>query len=138
MSSKRRLVCMPPVEAINGKFVQNKEKVTENERYGKVQYYAGFQRSISTNNYFSLRKNARSTPYNAQEILRQNWFKMTAKMTAEIMSSTDMAEWREQFRLQSKYRTLRGFVFGTKYAQLGDELEWDGTTSYPGVKESTN
>lgn len=62
--------------------------------------------------------NPRTLPFSESEIAAQEKFKNTHKATLAAMASpTEAAKYEAAFKKQSKYKTLRGYVFGVLYAQ---------------------
>lgn len=115
MSSKRYLMTMAPVEAINGKMAQAKVKCQNNQggNTAGVQYYYGYQKYTSVSR-FALRNKSRdlkTDPYNAKEQAHQNKFKAAIKSAADTLADVDMrAAAQARFKKQTKYPTLRGFL----------------------------
>lgn len=115
MSSKRYLMTMAPVEAINGKMAQAKVKC-QNRVGGNtsgVQYYYGFQKFTNVNR-FALRNKSRdlkTDPYNSKEQAHQNKFKAAIKSAADTLADVDMRAAAEaRWKKQTKYPTLRGYL----------------------------
>lgn len=114
MASARLIMCMPPVEAMRGKFAQSKDKVTKMNP--GFQMFVGLQKSYSTTNRFALRKKALPDQTQAQKE-QVDKFKRTITAVAAL-TAEQIAAYRVEFAKQTKYLTLRGFMFAKEYAKL--------------------
>lgn len=115
MSSKRYLLTMAPVEAINGKMAQAKVKckVQDNATSTGVQFYYGYEK-FSNVSRFALRNKSRSLaahPYSQKEQAHMNKFKSALQSAQETMQDVDMrAQAQARWKKQTKYKTLKGFL----------------------------
>ena len=79
--------------------------------------------------YFANRKGTRYTgkicfprtkPFSAEELARQTKFTTITQQVATIMADpTQRAAYETAFLKQSKYTTLRGYIFAQEYKKLG-------------------
>lgn len=115
MSSKRYLLTMAPVEAINGKMAQAKVKckVQDNATSTGVQFYYGYEK-FSNVSRFALRNKSRSLaahPYSSKEQAHMNKFKSAIQSAKETLADVDLRSAAQQrFKKQTKYKTLYGFL----------------------------
>lgn len=116
MGTKRMLVCMPPVEAVNGKIAGSDEKVNKYNQGFKC--FIGYQNSWSTVNRFMLRKKALPEPNQNQKEAQEKFKQAFEAMQTIYKDPTKLADEKEKFLKQSKYKTLRGFIFAEEYAKL--------------------
>lgn len=114
MASNRLIMCMPPVEAMRGKFAQSKDKVKKDNP--GFQMFVGVQKSYSTINRFALRKKALPDPTQSQ-LDQIDKFKRTITAVAALTAEQIVA-YKNDFAKQTKYPTLRGFIFSKEYAKL--------------------
>ena len=69
-------------------------------------------------NFLSPRPDYKDNPTAEQMAMRQT-FKQAAAQVKSIMADVDrVATYKEAFKNQSKYATIRGFIFATVYASL--------------------
>lgn len=116
MGTKRMLVCMPPVEAVNGKIAASDEKVNKYNQGFKC--FIGYQNSWSTVNRFMLRKKPLGDPTQAQKESQDKFKQAFEAMRAIYSDPTKLAEEKQKFLNQTRYKTLRGFIFAEEYAKL--------------------
>ena len=64
--------------------------------------------------------NPRTKPYSEAELARQSKFRPAAAATKTALADpTTRATYEAEFKSQSKYQTLYGFVLAKEYAKLG-------------------
>lgn len=108
--STRRLVCVMPVESINGKILPTKDKLTDPEARG----FVGYQNSWSVANRFRCyNKPIPVQSASASQIAARNAFKTTLTQVQTIMQDPSQ---RQQYASEWKskpegYVTLRGYIF---------------------------
>lgn len=62
--------------------------------------------------------NPRTLPFSESEIAAQEKFgSVSGKVKTALASPTEAAKYEAAFKKQSKYKTLRGYVFSVVYAQ---------------------
>lgn len=70
-------------------------------------------------NFTSQICNPRTKPFSADELARQTKFKQAAAATKTILADpTQRATAEAEFKKQSKYQTLYGYIFAQEYAKL--------------------
>lgn len=115
MSSKRYLMTMAPVEAINGKMAQAKVKckVQDKATSTGVQFYYGYEK-FSNVSRFALRNKSRDLskdPYSSKEQAHMNKFKSAIQSAIQTMQDVDLrAAAQARWKKQTKYKTLYGFL----------------------------
>ena len=62
--------------------------------------------------------NPRTKPFSEQELARQTKFRQ-AIAAVNALTNEQKAEYATAFKNQSKYGTLRGYMFAQEYAKLG-------------------
>ncbi len=63
--------------------------------------------------------NARTVPFTENELAVQDKFRKAQSAALSALSSaTERAQYESAFRKQTKYSTLRGYVFAQEYAKL--------------------
>ena len=76
-------------------------------------------KKIRQTNYTSQICNPRTKPYTAAEIARQEKFKTASAAARAILADADQRATAEaDFKAQSKYQTLLGFLIAQEYAKL--------------------
>ena len=76
-------------------------------------------KKLRQTNYTSQICNPRTKPFSAAELARQNKFRQASAATKTILAdATQRATAETNFKAQSKYQTLYGFVFAAEYAKL--------------------
>ena len=117
--SRRFFVTMVPIESINGKLAPQSQKMkvgaTEAENL-RNRYFYGYGK-LGTVNWMAVRSNSRKTSYNAQELALQQKFKTTTANTNARLALANPAD-VSAFKAQTKYKTLRGYIFADEYAKL--------------------
>ena len=70
--------------------------------------------------YTSQICNPRTKAYSEEEIARQGKFKQAVvNANAALSDSTQKATYEAEYKAQSKYKSLRGYVIAMEYAKLG-------------------
>ena len=70
--------------------------------------------------YTSQICNPRTKAYSEEEIARQGKFKQAVvNANAALADATQKAAYEAEYKAQSKYKTLRGYVIAMEYAKLG-------------------
>lgn len=115
--SKRRMVCVMPIEAVVGKMAPNDQKVSRNNAGFKC--FVGYQRSGSVFNRYQVKAKWRTSPMGAAETAVQNKFKACVKATrARLLDAQQSAADKVAFAQQTRYKTLYQFVFNSEWAKL--------------------
>lgn len=74
---------------------------------------------LGQTNYTSQICNPRTKPFSSAELARQSKFaQAVAAANIVLADTTQRAEAEAEFRAQSKYTTLRGYVIAREYASL--------------------
>lgn len=77
-------------------------------------------KKMKDTNYTSQICNPRTKPFSAEELARQTKFTTITQQVATIMADpTQRAAYETAFLKQSKYTTLRGYIFAQEYKKLG-------------------
>lgn len=112
--SKRRLVCVMPVEAIIGKIAPADQTVSKDNPGFKC--FVGYQRGNGIFNRYQVKKNPRRNPYAENEKNLQTAFTNAVKATRQRMMDPDQSLTDQiAFSKQSKYKTLYSYVFNQVY-----------------------
>lgn len=112
--SKRRLVCVMPVEAIIGKIAPADEKVSKDNPGFKC--FVGYQRGNGIFNRYQVKKNPRRNPYGEIEKNLHIAFTNAVKATRQRLKDPDQSLADQvAFSKQSKYKTLYSYVFNQVY-----------------------
>lgn len=112
--SRRRLVCVMPVEAIIGKIAPADEKVSESNPGFKC--FVGYQRGNGIFNRYQVKKNPRRKDYAQNELDLQTKFTKVVKATRQRLNDPDKSlQDMIAFSNQSKYKTLYSYVFNQEY-----------------------
>lgn len=76
-------------------------------------------KKVRHTNYTSQICNPRTKPFTAAELERQTKFRQASAATKNILAdATQRATAENDFKAQSKYQTLWGFVWAAEYAKL--------------------
>lgn len=115
--SRRRMVCVMPIEAVIGKMAPRDQKV--NRENAGFKCFVGYQMSNSVFNRFRVMSRPRSTNVSQFEQTQRAKFKAVAKATRTRMqnpeqSQTDMLA----FSKQTKYKTFYRYVFNQEWAKV--------------------
>ena len=115
--SKRRMVCVMPVEAVIGKLCPRDQKVNRDNAGFKC--FVGYQMSNSVFNRFRVMSRPRSTNVTEMETTLRAKFKVAVTATRTRMQNpeqyqTDMVA----FSKQTKYKTLYQYVFNQEWSKL--------------------
>ena len=115
--SKRRMVCVMPIEAVIGKLCPRDQKVNRDNAGFKC--FVGYQMSNSVFNRFRVMSRPRSTNVSEQETNQRAKFKVAATATRARMLNpeqyqTDMLA----FSKQTKYKTFYQYVFNQEWSKL--------------------
>lgn len=112
--SRRRLVCVMPVEAIIGKIAPADQKVSKSNPGFKC--FVGYQRGNGIFNRYQVKKNPRLRAYEQEELNRQKAFTDAVKATRQRLLDPDQNLTDQiAFSKQSKYKTLYSYVFNQVY-----------------------
>lgn len=112
--SRRRLVCVMPVEAIIGKIAPADQKVSTSNPGFKC--FVGYQRGNGIFNRYQVKKNPRLRAYEQDELNRQKAFADAVKATRQRLLDPDQNLTDQiAFSKQSKYKTLYSYVFNQVY-----------------------
>ena len=115
--SKRRMVCVMPIEAVVGKMAPKDQKVSRDNAGFKC--FVGYQRIGSVFNRFQVKANPRSTSVGGAEIAHRNKFSAAVKATRQrLMDAQQSAADKLAFSKQTKYKTLYQFVFNSELQKL--------------------
>lgn len=115
--SKRRMVCVMPIEAVIGKMCPRDQKVKRDNAGFKC--FVGYQMSNSVFNRFRVMSRPRSTAVLPEETQHRAKFKTAvtatrARMQDPVKYQQDLAA----FQAQSKYKTLYQYVFNSEWSKL--------------------
>lgn len=114
--SRRRLVCVMPVEAIIGKIAPADQKVSKSNPGFKC--FVGYQRGNGIFNRYQVKKNARRKDYAEEELDLQKKFTDAVKATRQRLMDPDQNMIDQlAFSKQSKYKTLYSYVFNQVYVK---------------------
>ena len=70
--------------------------------------------------YTSQICNPRTKPFSEAEVARQTKFKQAvSNANTALADATQKAAYEAEYKAQSKYKTLRGFVIAKEYEKLG-------------------
>lgn len=112
--SKRRLVCVMPVEAIIGKIAPADQKVSKNNPGFKC--FVGYQRGNGIHNRYQVKVNPRRTDFTQDEKTQQQKFKAVVKATRARMQNPEQSVQDQlAFSQQTKYKTLYSYVFNQEW-----------------------
>lgn len=115
--SRRRLVCVMPLEAIIGKIAPSKERVTKSNPGFRC--FVGYQRGTSMFNRYQVKTNARQRAFDEAELNNQQKFKVAQKNARlALLDPEEYARLSLAFSKQTKYSTLYGYTFAQEYAKL--------------------
>ena len=112
--SRRRMVCVMPIEAVVGKMAPTDQKVTKENAGFKC--FVGYQVGRSVFNRYQVRCNPRSTAVKQEELNRRKNFGDVVKATRARMIDPDqsLAD-MIAFEKQTKYKTLYAYVFNQEW-----------------------
>lgn len=138
MSQSRRIVAMPPVEAISAKFCQEGETCSSEKGYKSVRYFGARIKKTSSRNMFYFRKNPLPQPSSAQLSGRalfkfaKKWQEYTITDSTLVASAT--SDYKAGKTLQGynprKY-TFFGWVFAVRRNQKAEDPQIEvGDTTY--------
>ena len=115
--SKRRMVCVMPIEAVIGKLCPRDQKVNRDNAGFKC--FVGYQMSNSVFNRFRVMSRPRSTPVLPDETQQRAKFKTAVTATRARMQNPELyAQDLAAFQAQSKYKTLYQYVFNSEWSKL--------------------
>lgn len=115
--SRRRLVCVMPLEAIIGKIAPSKERVSKSNPGFKC--FVGYQRGTSLFNRYQVKTHGRQRAFDDMELSNQQKFKIAQKNArAALLDPEKYAQLTLAFSKQTKYSTLYGYTFAQEYAKL--------------------
>ena len=114
--SRRRMVCVMPVEAVIGKMAPSDQKV--NKENAGFKCFVGYQLGNSVFNRYQVKSRPRSTSVKQEELNRQKNFGDVVKATRARMLDPDqsLADMLA-FEKQTKYKTLYAYVFNQEWAK---------------------
>lgn len=114
--SRRRMVCVMPVEAIVGKMAPSDQKV--NRANAGFKCFVGYQVGRSVFNRYQVRSKPRSKDFSQEEQNRWKLFGDVVKATRERLMSPDQSLADQlAYSKQTKYKTLYAYVFNQEYAK---------------------
>lgn len=115
-SSRRRMVCVMPVEAIIGKMSPSDQKV--NKENAGFKCFVGYQVGRSVFNRYQVRSKPRSKDYSQDEMNRWKLFGDVVKATRERLMNPDQNLTDQiAYSQQTKYKSLYAYVFNQEYAK---------------------
>ena len=115
--SRRRMVCVMPVEAIVGKMAPKNQKVNRNNAGFKC--FVGYQLSGSVFNRFQVKSRPRTTPVSTDEQNLRTIFTTVVKATRTRLADPEkMLQDQQAFAKQTKYKTLYQYVFNQEYDKV--------------------
>lgn len=115
--SKRRMVCVMPIEAVIGKLCPRDQKVNRDNAGFKC--FVGYQMSNSVFNRFRVMSRPRITNVSEQEMNQRAKFK--AAVTATRTRMLNPEEYQKDmlaFSKQTKYKTFYQYVFNQEWSKL--------------------
>lgn len=114
--SRRRMVCVMPVEAIVGKMAPSDQKV--NQANAGFKCFVGYQVGRSVFNRYQVRSKPRSKDFSQEELNRWKLFGDVVKATRERLNNPDQSLADQlAYSKQTKYKTLYAYVFNQEYAK---------------------
>lgn len=114
--SRRRMVCVMPVEAIVGKMAPSDQKV--NRANAGFKCFVGYQVGRSVFNRYQVRSKPRSKDFSQEELNRWKLFGDVVKATRERLINPDQSLVDQlAYSKQTKYKTLYAYVFNQEYAK---------------------
>lgn len=138
MSQSRRIVAMPPVEAISAKFVQEGETCSSEKAYKSVRYFGARIKKTTSRNLFYFRKNPLPAPSSAQLSARaifkfaKKWQEYTITDPTLVASATsDFKNGKTLQGCNPRQYTFFGWVFVVRYNQKSEDPQIEvGDTTY--------
>lgn len=116
--SKRRMVCVMPIEAVIGKMAPQDQKVNKDNAGFKC--FVGYQVGNSVYNRFQVKTRPRSTSTTEDEQAIRTKFTNVAKQTRERMQNPSLAQQdMVAFSKQTKYKTFYSYVFNQVWNSVG-------------------
>lgn len=114
--SRRRMVCVMPVEAVIGKMAPSDQKV--NKANAGFKCFVGYQLGHSVFNRFQVRTRPRANAYSQDEEKRWKIFSDVVKATRQRMQDPDQSLADQiAYSQQTKYKSLYAYVFNQEYAK---------------------
>lgn len=108
----RILTTIAPIDSISGCFGKRKENVCKKTIIANVRRAESSYSGGTPYQFFSVRQNARSTPYTATELQYQTRFGKICKATSERLKDPQhVAADQAAFKAQTQYKTLRQYVW---------------------------
>ena len=143
MSKTRRVVAMPPVEAISGKFALESQTISSEKPNESKRYFGARIKSSTTRNIFYYRANPNPDKRESAGALELREFFSFASIwqVATWGNSTKriqvMADYKAKKELQGKrpqdYKNIHGWIFAVRYAQKAADPDIEvGDTTYNG------
>lgn len=115
-SSRRRMVCVMPVEAVIGKMAPSDQKV--NRANAGFKCFVGYQLGHSVFNRYQVRSKPRSKDFSQEEQQRWKLFGDVVKATRERLNNPDQSLADQiAYSQQTKYKSLYAYVFNQEYAK---------------------
>ena len=115
-SSRRRMVCVMPIEAVVGKMAPTDQKV--NKENAGCKCFVGYQLGHSVFNRYQVRTRPRSNAYSQDEQQRWKIFSDVVKATRQRMQDPDQSLADQiAYSQQTKYKSLYAYVFNQEYAK---------------------
>ena len=115
-SSRRRMVCVMPVEAVIGKMAPSDQKV--NKQNAGFKCFVGYQLGRSVFNRYQVRSKPRANAYSQDEQQRWKQFSDVVKATRQRLNDPDQSLVDQiAYSQQTKYKTLYSYVFNQEWAK---------------------
>lgn len=115
--SRRRMVCVMPIEAVIGKMAPKDQKV--NRKNAGFKCFVGYQLNGSVFNRFQVKSRPRSTPVSTDEQNQRTIFTTVVKAVRTRLANPETALQDQQaFAKQTKYKTLYQYVFNQEYDKM--------------------
>lgn len=115
--SKRRMVCVMPIEAVIGKMAPKNKKVNKDNAGFKC--FVGYQVGTSVFNRYQVKSRPRSTAVTPDEMQHRQKFATVLKATRLRMQNPEQSVSDQMaFAAQTKYKTLYSYVFNQEWKKV--------------------
>ena len=112
--SKRRMVCVMPIEAVIGKMAPKNQRV--NRENAGFKCFVRYQVGTSVYNRYQVKSRPRSTAVTPGETQHRQKFATVLKATrARMQDPVQAAQDQLAFAAQTKYKTLYSYVFNQEW-----------------------
>lgn len=112
MIMPRILTTIAPVNSISGCFGQQRKSICKKTVIANIRRAPSAYSGGTPYQYFSVRQNARSTPYSTTEVEQQTRFGKVCKATSvRLKDPAQTAADLAAFKAQNEYKTLRQYVW---------------------------